>query len=397
MKVNVVFSWPTLGWLRILLAGMVVDLHYGYFAYLYDMLSRKMHLHAALQFCGDGNIAVVGFFVMSGFLVAEILEHKYPSHSVADFLHFTTSRYFRIFPLYWLVFAVTGLIAWAILPVSVTAASVVADGSLLPYGLYDFFAARHWFDGMLIVPAWSLSLDLVFYPIGYLFYKDRRFLHAGIVLLMGYLILVAIFAQQSNAFVAPAGQFSTHSWWHDEFYMTILPNLLAYFMGMFARSSGKFVLPAWALPVSVGVILYVCYLPFGLSPFAQEGVALLAFVALIMRLAQNGRAKKESLMSSFTYALYLVHWPVKIVLLHYFNFYANFVTRSVPLLISLVLAGWLAMYVEEGIVEPARRRWLASWKPIDDGRIYDAKWLQYGSFALMASSVLFYGYRFGLW
>jgi membrane-bound acyltransferase YfiQ involved in biofilm formation len=101
--------------------------------------------------------------------------------------------------------------------------------------------------------------------------------------------------------------------------MTILSDLLAYFMGILVRLSGKFHLPVWVLPVSVSVILYVCYLPFWLNPIAQEGIALLTFVALIMRLAQNGHAKNESLMSSFTYALYLVHWPVKIVLLHYFN------------------------------------------------------------------------------
>ena len=51
----------TLGWLRILLALMVIDEHYGYFEGLFDWFVKKQGLSLHLSFVSDGDIAVTGF------------------------------------------------------------------------------------------------------------------------------------------------------------------------------------------------------------------------------------------------------------------------------------------------------------------------------------------------
>jgi len=206
----------TLGWLRILLALMVIDEHYGYFEGLFDWFVKKQGLSLHFSFVSDGDIAVTGFFIMSGFLVAEMLESKYPSNSAKDFLHFVASRYLRIYPLYLFVFSIYVLF---IKGGEITWDKIALNALLIPYGFLDLFSKDHLFNHIILTPAWTLSLDLVFYPIGYLFYKNRKFLLAAFSALILYFCLIWFIAPASSGTVL----YSEDSWWNDHVYSTIEP------------------------------------------------------------------------------------------------------------------------------------------------------------------------------
>ena len=92
------------------LALMVVDFHYGFF---YGHIGPLLQRHVGpLAWIHDGMLAVFGFFILSGYLVADMIERRYPLGGAKDLGHFLLGRYARIYPLYWIVILSFGLL-WA--------------------------------------------------------------------------------------------------------------------------------------------------------------------------------------------------------------------------------------------------------------------------------------------
>ena len=349
----------TLGWLRILLALMVIDEHYGYFEGLFDWFVKKQGLSLHFSFVSDGDIAVTGFFIMSGFLVAEILESKYPSNSTKDFVHFVSSRYLRIYPLYLIVFSIYVLfiegdgISWD---------KIALNALLIPYGLLDLFLKDHLFNHIILTPAWTLSLDLVFYPIGYLFYKNRNFLLVAFSALLLYFCFIWFIVPASGGTTL----YSENSWWNDHVYSTMEPNLFAFLSGMLSRIYLKTLkIPSSLLCLSFLVLFYVCYMPYKVSYFGSHFIGQASLIVMITAFARNGYSKEESFLGSLTYSIYLIHLPVLIVVSRIAHLEG--MLRLIPFGITLVLSLIVARFVEEDIVERSRKKWLNSWKPDGEG------------------------------
>ena len=372
----------TLGWLRILLAFMVIDEHYGYFEGLFDWFVKKQGLSLHFRFVSDGDIAVTGFFIMSGFLVAEILENKYPSNSAKDFLHFVASRYLRIYPLYLFVFFIYvlfikgGEISWDKIALNVL---------LIPYGFLDLFSKDHLFNHIILAPAWTLSLDLVFYPIGYLFYKNRKFLLVAFSALLLYFCFVWLIAPASSGTVL----YSEDSWWNDHVYSTIEPNLFAFLSGMLSRMYLKTLkIPPSLLCLSFLTLFYVCYIPYGVSYFGSHFMGQASLLVMITALARNGYSKKESFLGSLTYSTYLIHLPVLIVASRIAHLQG--LARFIPLGITLALSLIVARFIEEDIVEKSRKKWLNSWKPSGSEVVMKSVGYSYIVLAILFLSMTFY-------
>jgi peptidoglycan/LPS O-acetylase OafA/YrhL len=346
---------PTLGWLRVVLALMVVDTHYGFFGSAFNYLSRN-YTHGQFGFCGDGVIAVFGFFIISGFLVSEILEKKYPSNTFNDFLHFCASRYLRIFPLYVAVFLISIMLIFILTSSLPSTKSLVANITLIPFGVLSFFPSEQ-HATLTIGPAWTLALDLVFYPIGYLVFKNRLLFKVLFILLV-----VQFFIAWWLAPVSPGTSvYDTNSWWYVNFSTTIQPNLLAFMAGMLSSMYlKKFTFSPTIAACAVAILLWVCYFPLGWSYFAVNIMAIVAFSVIVKYLAAQGFSRHESLLGSFTYSLYLVHTIPFILdrdLLSY-----GVLVHIYLLMASVTIAFVIAVYFEEGLVEKKRKTWLASWR-----------------------------------
>lgn len=341
---------PTLAWLRVLLALMVLDLHYGFYRDL--VAPHLVALLGPLAWLNDGAIAVFGFFILSGYLVADMLERRYPMRGIGDFAHFLLGRIARIYPLYWVVLGL-----WLILrphPFP-DISSLLANILLFPYGIWAFFrdlhGARPFFAYFALVPAWTLAMDLVFYPIGALLIAGRRWLPWWLG--VGF-ILVLISAWQ-----APAGTGTVaYDAWHFQFWTTAYPNLLAFLLGLGMRLWGK-ELPRPRLGAGLAflALLYAAYIPWGLGYYGATLLSLAALVWLVHHLAGAGRGPHEALLGNVTYAVYLVHVPVLILLLDHWG--GGWPVRIVAVLLSGFLALLLAVAVE-GPLEHHRHRWLRS-------------------------------------
>ena len=291
---------------------------------------------------------------MTGYLVAEMLERRYPSNNLQDFLHFIASRYLRIFPLYLLVTTCFILIlyaqgrhfGWLYLG---------GNALLLPYGVVAFFSPKPLYTHTAIGAAWTLPLDLVFYPVGFLLFKRRRLLVATFLALLGFYLTVWVMSPHQPGTLTYT---AAASWWHERFYTTVEPNMLSFVCGMIARTHfGARRIPRWATLLSVGVLLWVFYLPVFIDYFGAQLASIVALTLIVMALARNGMSQHEAFLGSLTYSIYLVHQPLQAILGRALG--NPFALLAVAACLALVIA----RFVEEGFIESRRRDWLARWKP----------------------------------
>lgn len=361
-----VAAWPipTLGWLRVALAGIVALFHYGITT---DLTQRLLAAHPQwrghLMYAGDGNLAVLGFFVISGYLVAQVIQERHDPTRLDHLLRFTLSRYLRLWPLYAILFVSFSLVCLA----GVDRTAVPADPArilswflLLPAGFAALFAQNAPLY-LQVVPAfwgavWTLAMDFLFYPLGFLLMRRPKAVMPLLVILAGAQVAFAL----SFPLHAPAA--SGHapavfdSSWNAHYYTTVPSMFLPFVAGMWARlrvaaSLSRKAKP-WLLVLCVAGLAWMLEFPWGATPFVAATACTFFFAVLVAELARNGQAKNEAAMGHFTYGLYLTHQFVGSVF------------------IAPLAAYWIGVRLEGGLIERWRRRLLAQpWARFDVLRI----------------------------
>jgi peptidoglycan/LPS O-acetylase OafA/YrhL len=137
---------PVVGYYRLALAVCVLFSHFGLFVGGYD----------------QGQSAVIGFFLLSGYVMTLLLGKHYPKLWQAP--GFYVDRLARIFPQY-LVYVVATLAVLHVLPIA-NSWSAGCDGGMILGNLAIvplYFQGPPWWTCTLIPQAWSLALELMFY------------------------------------------------------------------------------------------------------------------------------------------------------------------------------------------------------------------------------------------
>ena len=185
-----------MGCIRLVLALVVVAFHMGAFPGYLGM---------------DGGAAVRFFFMISGFYMAMILNEKYVGRTGEQYRAFLKSRFLRIYPLYFLILALSLLASLGIgrhslagdllyipnytdrgiLGLPAWLAFTAANLGLVGISILSFYAyvgpggGLHWAGDVYSMPnpgfrffpvpqAWSLDLEIVFYCLAPLFIRDTR-------------------------------------------------------------------------------------------------------------------------------------------------------------------------------------------------------------------------------
>lgn len=160
-----------MGLLRLLFALSIVIFHIGGVLGYY-LLNRE--------------VAVLSFFIISGFYMALVLERKYVKKN-KEYLLFITNRFLRIYPLYLLILAITVLFTLAkfLFPIGTPDNAIlhyVNNYAGNPHGFIflditnvilrnltliittDYLGVDSRAAGYLIIPqAWTLQIELLFY------------------------------------------------------------------------------------------------------------------------------------------------------------------------------------------------------------------------------------------
>ena len=294
--------------LRFLAALVVFALHVVVFF-------PALAYHAVLRLVSQGGTGVSFFFVLSGFVLT--WSHR-EGDSAASFLR---RRVARIVPSHVVVWAVTGILLAAIAAFPRRAAVVAS-----------LFLVSPWvpnvpFVETMNVPAWSLGCEMFFYALFPLLLPrlvrlnstQRRALIGALVLLM--LVL---------AFVARPAAYPTTRYWAVYFFPPA--RLPEFFIGMVlalevsAKTWPKVRL-CWAAACAAIGYLAAGWVPW---PYSIAVVTVVPFSVLIAAAAQRdsdrAHSQERDLLASsvlvrlgvWSYAFYLVHWPVLIAVTHLF-------------------------------------------------------------------------------
>ncbi|MEM3846790.1 MAG: acyltransferase family protein [Candidatus Parvarchaeota archaeon] len=334
----------TISYLRVFLALTVFDVHSGIFVnYLLPFLAKYN-----ISFAADGVLAVSGFFIISGYLVHYILSSKYPTKTLSDFFHFSISRYLRIWPLFFVILIL--LTPYTISHWHYSISKTIAYSTLIIAGLYFFlgfplsssartipFSTPH-----IYATPWTLCYDAVFYPLGFLFFKSKKFLYFAFFVFLLLFFVWWIYSPPQNGYLP--------SFWKLNFYKSPIPNSLAFISGFLAfkinppsRDFNKYL-----AIVSFIVILYTMYTPFFLSVYQQQLISIICFSILVSELGKNKQSRFEKPLADFTFAFYLIHYELLFLIKNHFEVFC----------ISFVLALVFGLLIENKIIEKLRYHYI---------------------------------------
>ena len=176
-----------MGLLRLVLAFVVALDHYRiHIIPDADHLTQTylLYLKAGL----NAGHAVILFYVISGFLISYALENKYLERQ-GGMIRYFESRFIRIYPFYWFVFAAVAFV----IPTGAYQAPVADRVWALSLLGHDF---RFLAGGPQMFPpwlgqAWTLATEVTFYLLAPLLFRSVRvFLLAFVVALLARILLV---------------------------------------------------------------------------------------------------------------------------------------------------------------------------------------------------------------
>lgn len=306
----------------------------GYFRFLLALLVCANHLWII---GGIGRYAVFSFYILSGYLMTEIVTGKYGT-SPRGVYKYAVNRLLRIYPMYILVFTFTIAALYLLgedniksfdsnLSLPSTLKSWLMNSTLI--GM-DFEVKER-----TIPPSWTLFVELFFYAfIPFAVKMGRRFISLWLFVSVVYHITILIVSQKSLL-----------GW--DDRYGTVMAGSLGFSLGCFFRTFR----PHWAgsskTMFSAVVTLTTCYaLTFvwfinGPSKIQLEIMSTVFFyiniffsAIIIYNLFNAKQSRTNRLLGDFSYPFYLLHLPVGYVVFKLTDIEA----RSFTLLITGTIA-----------------------------------------------------------
>jgi peptidoglycan/LPS O-acetylase OafA/YrhL len=253
---------------------------------------------SALPFTVNGYVAVILFFIISGFYMSLVLNGKYRQ---APVWRFYLARAMRLYPAYWVV-----------LVLAIWFAAVSASGGPWPASPVGWllavssniaiFGINYGSTTALIPPAWSLALELQFYVFA-------PFIVARDIKLVGAVLVLAL-----------ACRFAFFGVDFESWRYGFAPTDLCFFLlgavshrlsqlidaPRFCRNAGIFA--AIVLPALVGACNLVSVRDLDLSTLWVFYIAFAAALPFLFALSKDSSI--DRIVGELSYPLYVCHWTV---------------------------------------------------------------------------------------
>jgi peptidoglycan/LPS O-acetylase OafA/YrhL len=295
-----------------LLSLMVIDAHYGAFRSMVQPALVNAFGVDRLGYIGEGGVAIAGFFVISGYVIAYVLFHKYDTSSWRGIGVFLTSRALRIYPLYWLMFALywATLIAIGRAP-DFTAGRLANNLLLLPVGVFALLGDHvrlgpaQMTGQFLIGPSWTLCFDLLLYVLAPFLLVSKRVLWAVFALGIVYFAVFIVVLDPRPPF------------WFAALYTSAIVYLFAFVCGALVFHYGDRLAPSPALLALTAVaVAWLTYFPLGFTNAPLNHLLVILCMAVLVAGLKNYAqgVRRDRFFGDLTYATYLIHLPMLLVL-----------------------------------------------------------------------------------
>jgi len=319
--------------LRFVLATLVIVSHS--FALLEGNEKREFLMQLTGGQMTEGELAVNGFFVLSGFLIAQSWENS------RGLGHYLRKRVLRIFPGFLVAALFSALVAAPLIASS--SAQYWAEFSPLRFALGALnleLKEPNCFDNMPVADVngslWSIRYEFFCY-LGLAFLgKIGAFRWRGVVA-AAFCLCIALFAAQLyGGLKMPGSGFSFIYCWPERW-----PRMAGYFLSgtLFYLYRHRIPWSIWiALPALAGIVVLANIHEIALLPIALPflGTYLFFYVAYV----PSRRLQRFAARGDFSYGMYLYAFPTQQLLVHEFG---NSLTPLTLFLLAFPLTALLAM------------------------------------------------------
>ncbi|MEP4146698.1 MAG: acyltransferase [Halioglobus sp.] len=283
----------------------------GTYRYVLALLVTLSHLWTSLA-GWSGVVAVFGFFLISGYLMTSILHHSY-GFDMAGLRRYAVNRFLRIYPSYWTVLLLSLLVVYAIpKDAFLTNFKLSMPRELVAHWLPNVFIVGL-LDGplkVLVPPAWSLDIELVFYGLmGLGLSRNRMTVTVWFLVSLGYTVWLNVqeapFGDRYSAYAAASLPFS----------MGAMVYMYRHFLLRYLCLPWTWAVALWLLAL-VGVRLEWLGDPRGV------GFYLLLLLSALLLISINKLdpgtlptwwLRVDQMLGNLAYPIFLCHWQVAAV------------------------------------------------------------------------------------
>ncbi|MGF1547356.1 MAG: acyltransferase family protein [Thiotrichales bacterium] len=293
-----------IGLFRVILALLVVDQHFNLAQHHLQRIASEYLGAENLIFLGIGHIAVYGFFVVTGFLIAFVWNTNYKLHPQGTSA-FLVSRMLRIYPLHWIILTIFVVALFIVRPPELPSPQrLFLDYTLIPQGILGFFGdfGRLAYNTTNI-PTWTLTYDLLFYLFApFLMGSIRR-----LWTVLGIELVYATFC----AFTLE----NTYETWHLRYFLAGHGLLAAYTIGALVYHYRERLRGPYHFWIGLLGLLLIALVPYQLGNYVVASVIVMVLFAVMVA---NTRflAGRDVLIGDLTYPIYLLHFPFLELLAH---------------------------------------------------------------------------------
>lgn len=308
------------------------------------LLVATSHLWAGML-AGPAAYAVWGFFVLSGYLMAHVLNTKY-GFDLAGLRNYAHNRFLRIFPGFWVACALGALVLWWLETRGVDARKLnPAFGMPRDWKEWGFLATL-----LPAFPRWNAPVPVA----------NALSVEVGFYLLMPFMARhrsTALFALAFGLLIA-----ADHGFLPESFgprYAWFLPAAPAFALGATVfhfRDALRRI--AWPGPAVVVWIAHACltlYPPFNLWPWTvglYSGAVLSAWV--VVALAERRTSRLDDVLGELSYPFYLLHCTAGALLLAWFGYDRSGIYAACGLLLTLAASMAMVRLVDRPLTRRKR-------------------------------------------
>lgn len=287
-----------------------------------------------------GNLGVSYFYVLSGFIMCY---NYYQDSGSLDKKKFWIARFSRIYPMH-IVALLLMFLVYSFIEQKVTLKSSILQLTLLQSWSFDYRHSFNW-------PAWSLSVEGFFYavcPLLLVFFQRNS---KKVILLVVFLFWAVSMIQQWFFFIEKMPLPLIHV---NGFLVGMLAGYYFrknQFVGLFNNTTNTIF-----FLISFAIVIYMATIPeFFIS---TSGFLAPVFAVLILSIASNTSSistffskKFFILLGEISYCIYILHWPVWLILDKYKMIEMN---KDVQFYLYLLLVNIVSYICYKYIEVPSR-------------------------------------------